>query len=167
MQANTCGNPSLFFVQMMNRRKVRELVLQALYAFELSGDTRDIPLKMIITSQVDAEERVFAEKLYLRTIERFDEMDAEITKRLNNWDLTRLALVDKIVLRMALAELIDFPEIPTKVTINEAIEIAKKFSTSKSGMFVNGILDSACQDLVKEGRINKTGRGLIDTSNKK
>jgi len=151
----------------MNRRKVRELVLQALYAFELSGDTRDIPLKMIITSQVDAEERVFAEKLYLRTIERFDEMDAEITKRLNNWDLTRLALVDKIVLRMALAELIDFPEIPTKVTINEAIEIAKKFSTSKSGMFVNGILDSACQDLVKEGRINKTGRGLIDTSNKK
>jgi N utilization substance protein B len=167
MQANTCGNLSLFFVQMMNRRKVRELVLQALYAFELSGDTRDIPLKMIITSQVDAEERVFAEKLYLRTIERFDEMDAEITKRLNNWDLTRLALVDKIVLRMALAELIDFPEIPTKVTINEAIEIAKKFSTSKSGMFVNGILDSACQDLVKEGRINKTGRGLIDTSNKK
>src|SRR5690606_11097927 len=152
---------------MMNRRKVRELVLQALYAFELSGDTGDVPLKMIIASQVDAEERVFAEKLYLRTIERFDEMDAEITKRLNNWDLTRLALVDKIVLRMALAELIDFPEIPTKVTINEAIEIAKKFSTSKSGMFVNGILDSACQDLVKEGRINKTGRGLIDTSNKK
>jgi N utilization substance protein B len=152
---------------MMNRRKVRETVLQALYAFELSGDTRDVPLKMILAPQVEAEDKVFAEKLYLRTIEKHEELDAEITKRLANWDLTRLALIDKIVLRMALTELVEFPDIPTKVTINEAIEIAKKFSTAKSGMFVNGILDSACQDMVKEGRINKTGRGLIDTSTRK
>lgn len=151
----------------MNRRKVRETVLQALYAFELSGDTRDVPLKMIVLPQVEAEERDFAEKLYLRTIERHEELDAEITKRLNNWDLTRLALVDKLVLRMAMAELIEFADIPTKVTINEAIEIAKKYSTGKSGMFVNGILDAACHDMVKDGRVTKTGRGLIDTSARK
>jgi transcription antitermination protein NusB len=152
---------------MMNRRKVRETVLQALYAFELSGDTRDVPLKMILAPQVEAEDKIFAEKLYLRTIEKHEELDAEITKRLANWDLTRLALIDKIVIRMALTELMEFPDIPTKVTINEAIEIAKKFSTGKSGMFVNGILDTACQDMVKEGRINKAGRGLIDTSTRK
>lgn len=148
----------------MNRRKVRETVLQALYAFELSGDTRDVPLKMLVLPQVEADEKEFAEKLYLKTIDRHEELDQEITKRLNNWDLTRLALVDKLVLRMALTELMDFPDIPTKVTINEAIEIAKKFSTGKSGMFVNGILDTACHDMVRDGRVNKTGRGLIDTS---
>jgi transcription antitermination protein NusB len=152
---------------MMNRRKVRETVLQALYAFELSGDTREVPLKMIIHPLVEKDDLGFAEKLYFSTIDRFEELDLEITKRLDNWDLARLALVDKLVLRMALAELIEFPDIPTKVTINEAIEIAKKFSTSKSGMFVNGILDSACQDMVKEGRITKTGRGLVNSSSKK
>ena len=76
-------------------------------------------------------------------------------------------MIDLIVLRMALCEFLYFEEIPTKVTINEAIEIVKKYSTAKSGRFVNGILDASLLELIKQGKIKKTGRGLIDRSTKK
>jgi N utilization substance protein B len=73
-------------------------------------------------------------------------------------------MVDRMVLQMALCELLFFENIPTKVSINEAIELVKKFSTAKSGKFVNGILDASLNELNSNGKIKKTGRGLIDKS---
>jgi N utilization substance protein B len=82
--------------------------------------------------------------------------------KLQNWDIERVALTDRVLLIMALAELIHFPSIPIKVTINEFIEISKTFSTPKSKKFVNGILDRLSAELVKSGIIRKSGRGLLD-----
>ena len=82
--------------------------------------------------------------------------------KLQNWDIERVAMTDKVLLKMALAELIYFPSIPTKVTINEFIEISKTFSTPKSKKFVNGILDGLSTELVDKGIIKKSGRGLLD-----
>jgi transcription antitermination protein NusB len=89
-------------------------------------------------------------------------MDEEINSRVNNWEMSRIALIDLILLRMGICELLFFPEIPPKVSINEAIEIAKEFSTAGSGKFINGILDAILSDLRTKGKLNKLGRGLID-----
>jgi N utilization substance protein B len=78
-----------------------------------------------------------------------------------NWDLERIAMLDRILMRLAIAELTACPDIPVKVTINEVIELAKRYSTDKSGTFINGVLDAVILDLQKENRINKTGRGLL------
>ena len=76
----------------------------------------------------------------------------------------RIALIDKILLRMAICEILYFPDIPPKVSINEAIEIAKEFSTAGSGKFINGILDAILSEEKTAGRLNKTGRGLVDST---
>ena len=104
----------------------------------------------------------FAEKLFLRTQRNLKELDAIIEDQISNWDMERLALIDRQILRIALCELLYFEDIPTKVSINEAIEIAKEYSTSKSGKFINGILDAAYNKLNSEGKIKKTGRGLVE-----
>lgn len=153
---------------MTNRRAVREAVLQALYSFEVGqNDAKDV-IKQIIKPQLseDKEGLKFAEKLFLRTLDQRETADEIITAHINNWEIGRLAMLDKQILRLALCEFLVFDDIPTKVTINEAIEIAKKFSTQKSGKFVNGILDGALAQLTKEGKIKKKGRGLIESTQK-
>lgn len=80
---------------------------------------------------------------------------------LENWDHERLAIIDTIFLRMALTEMLDFPTIPSKVTLNEYVELAKQYSTVKSKEFINGILDKLMKDLEEKGKLNKEGRGLI------
>jgi N utilization substance protein B len=90
-----------------------------------------------------------------------------IAKKIKNWELDRIALIDRIVLRMGICELKYFPEIPPKVSINEAIELAKKFSTERSGKFVNGVLDAVYNELKETGQLVKQGRGLIDKSLRK
>ena len=85
-----------------------------------------------------------------------------IEPSLKNWDADRVAIIDMISLKMALSELMIFPTIPTKVTINEFVEISKMYSTEKSKDFINGILDRLMKKLDKEGKIKKEGRGLID-----
>ena len=149
---------------MINRRHVRETVLQALYALKQSGDTVQYITDSVIKDALGTEKeaRRFAEKLFFRTLENESEFDEIIIKHIQNWEIQRLALIDRLILKMSLCEFLYFEEIPTKVTINEAIEIAKKFSTGKSGRFVNGILDASLEDLSKSDRINKKGRGLID-----
>jgi transcription antitermination protein NusB len=150
---------------MSNRREARARALQALYAYELSGDdvqhVAENALRSVLTG--DPETRRFAEKLFFTTIDHADETDAVIELHVQNWDIGRLAVLDRLVLRMAITELLVFEDIPPKVTINEAIELAKGFSTDQSGLFVNGILDAALQRLETEGRIRKAGRGLIGT----
>jgi N utilization substance protein B len=147
---------------MINRRNLREAVLQGLYAYELSYDEAAHIIKMQIRPEAgdDAEGLKFAETLFLKTIRLSAEFDILITSKIQNWELSRIALVDKLILRMALCELMHFEDVPTKVSINEAIEIAKKFSTAKSGRFVNGILDAILDELIVEQKVKKTGRGL-------
>lgn len=102
----------------------------------------------------------FGMALLLATLKGEDEMTGYIKPKLKNWDVDRLATIDMIILHMALNEMIIFKSIPTKASINEYVEIAKNYSTDKSKEFVNGILDSLMKDLVEQGVIVKTGRGL-------
>ncbi|HET8865418.1 MAG TPA: transcription antitermination factor NusB [Gracilimonas sp.] len=152
---------------MINRRQVRETVLKAIYALQLSKDSTQHVADTILKKAEFAKEkelRRFSEKLFFNTVEHEEELDEVISKHIKNWDIHRLALIDRLVLKMAICEFIYFEEIPTKVSINEAIEIAKRYSTAKSGRFINGILDAALTDLDESGRINKKGRGLIQQS---
>lgn len=151
---------------MINRRHVRETVLQSLYALKQSGDTVQYITDSIIKEELGTEKeaRRFAEKLFFKTLEHESELDEVIIKHIKNWEIQRLALIDRLILKMSICEFLHFEEIPTKVTINEAIEIAKKYSTAKSGRFVNGILDASLDDLKASDKINKKGRGLIDHS---
>ncbi len=102
--------------------------------------------------------------LFYSTIERQDEFDQMIQAKAENWELDRIALLDRILMQMGICEMLNFSEIPIKVTINEYLEIAKKFSTPKSSKFINGILDSLYIELKGSGDIEKTGRGLIEES---
>lgn len=150
---------------MQNRRETREVVLKALYAAELSGETaEEISTKIIKTSfEADDDKTIkdFADKLFYRALNIKDEATIMVADNLKNWELDRLAALDRIILVMGITEFLHFDDIPTKVTINECIELAKKYSTFKSGKFVNGILESALKTLKEQDRVNKTGRGLI------
>ena len=146
------------------RRKLREKILQILYAYEMHGSG----LSEIIFDQLkdvkDEEDREFCEGLVNYILAERKLIEAMIEKRLVNWDVSRIAVIDKILLRIGIGELLYAVDVPTKVTINETIEIAKEFSTAKSGKFINGILDAVLLDLKEEGKIKKVGRGLIENS---
>lgn len=104
----------------------------------------------------------FSAKLFHKVLENKEEHEVLIAEKLRNWEADRLAILDNILLRMALAELLFFPSIPVKVTINEYIDIAKEYSTPKSKEFINGVLDKIMKELREKGVIVKTGRGLIE-----
>lgn len=145
-----------------NRRLLREKALQALYAYELNGEGLTLLTEGIlsdITSPADIE---FAQQLINYTVANTKMLDKKIQEKVANWEMDRIALIDRILLRIGIAEIMYFPDIPPKVTINEVIEIAKDYSTSNSNKFINGILDAILSDLKKSGTLNKTGRGLID-----
>jgi N utilization substance protein B len=102
----------------------------------------------------------FGEKLLRTVVEDDRELLEIIEPTLRNWDADRVATVDMILLKMAVAELLSFPSIPTKVTLNEFVEVSKLYSTDKSKDFINGILDRLMKQLEKDGKIQKEGRGL-------
>lgn len=104
----------------------------------------------------------FGEDLMYRLVHKDDELLQIIEPKLKNWEADRVAIIDMIILKMALCELLYFPTIPTKVTINEYIDLSKMYSTPKSKSFINGVLDRLLKELKKQGKINKEGRGLID-----
>ncbi|HET6528251.1 MAG TPA: transcription antitermination factor NusB [Balneolaceae bacterium] len=151
---------------MAQRRKAREVVLQALYASEIGKGEWTHIIKTVIKPKLEdhAESFKFSEQLFLKVENHRQDVDKVIQKHIKNWRIERLTVIDRLILRMAIAEFLYFDQIPIKVTMNEAIEIAKRFSTKKSGNFVNGILDSALEQLKKENRINKKGRGRIESS---
>ena len=151
---------------MLNRREAREAILQSLYSVEVGKNTTQEATKHILKYKItdDRDTLKFSERLLLITVDNRDEYDEIIAKHINNWEVNRLAIIDKLILRMAICELLNFEEIPTKVSINEAIELAKLYSTRKSSKFVNGILDAVLNDLNEQERIKKTGRGLIENS---
>lgn len=152
----------------LRRRLVRERVLQALYAYELSHEPIETIIENIVTDlKKQPEAFIFAKQLILKVLECSKELDTLIRQRIEHWEFNRLAVIDKIIMRMGICELLYFDDIPPKVSINEAIEIARTYSTDKSDKFVNGVLDSILDDLKKESRLKKTGRGLLDTAMKK
>jgi N utilization substance protein B len=153
--------PVLLPQKMMRRRIIREKVVQALYAFELSGDSVDYVIATILPPLEEHKPaHEFAKRLVAKTVEHRVDFDKIIRGKLNNWDFKRVALLDRIILRMGICELMYFKEIPPKVSMNEAIELAKLFSTQRSGKFVNGVLDAVLNDIRRAGTLAKTGRGL-------
>jgi len=110
----------------------------------------------------DQTVKEFGEELLERTHEGENALLKLIKPVLKNWDHERLAVIDMILLKMATSEMLEFPTIPTKVTLNEYVEIAKLYSTDKSKEFVNGVLDKLMKQLEEGGKINKKGRGLVD-----
>lgn len=108
------------------------------------------------------DDKAFFIKLFEETIKVEAEYEDLIAKKTKNWDIDRIAITDKIILEMAICEMINFPSIPVKVTINEYIEVAKRYSTPKSKTFINGVLDVIAEELTSTGAVKKSGRGLID-----
>ncbi len=152
------------------RRQIREKILQALYTLEVREVDVESATHWLLSKEImdDANAMKFFNHLVASIVKHREEIDGYIAKHTFNWDMSRIAIIDKNILRMALAEILYCEDIPPKVSINEAIEIAKKFSsTDKSSKFVNGILDAIFNDLKAEGRIQKCGRGLIDNSDSK
>ena len=120
------------------------------------------PKSFPLPSLFDFQEEIkFGRELFDKIIENYDDLKFIIEGRTPNWDSDRITQIDYVILVTSIAELIYFSSIPTKVTINEYIDIAKEFSTPASGKFVNGVLDNILKDLTKQGLIVKTGRGLI------
>ncbi|MBM4175532.1 MAG: transcription antitermination factor NusB [Ignavibacteria bacterium] len=146
------------------RRQLREKVLQILYAHELSNESLDFLFKEL-TQDVDSEDTInFIKSLTLRTIEHTAEFDELIIDTAKNWDINRIAVIDKILIRMGICEMLYFPDIPTKVSINEVLEIAKRFSTDHSDKFINGVLDAILKRLKNQNKISKKGRGLVENN---
>ena len=127
---------------MGKRRKAREIVLQSLYEMEFSDSTWE----EVLSGHTDrrgstGETAEYARTLLSTTMEHQVYLDEVIESVLQNWEMGRISLIDKNILRFALCEILYFPEIPPRVIINEAIEVAHRFSTHEAGKFVNGILD--------------------------
>jgi N utilization substance protein B len=108
------------------------------------------------------EDKSFFEKIFKSAIENDEEYSEIIAAKTKNWEVDRLAITDQIILKMAIAEMLNFQSIPVKVTINEYIELSKNYSTPKSKQFINGILDVISVELKTIGKLKKSGRGLMD-----
>ncbi len=141
----------------MKRRKAREFALQILFQMDIGKDkpTATILKRFWVEHEVDDDVRVFAEELVKGAYKHLAPINEKIHACAKNWSLDRMAAVDRNVLRMAVYEILYRADIPTSVTINEAIEIARKFGSEDSGSFVNGILDSVARMVGKidEGKI--------------
>jgi transcription antitermination protein NusB len=109
----------------------------------------------------DEEDKDFARDLFRKTILNETDLAKEFINKTPNWDTERIAEIDTIILKMAICEFLKFPSVPVKVTINEYLEIAKEYSTPKSSIFINGILDNLVKEFQTNNRLNKAGRGLM------
>ena len=109
----------------------------------------------------DNEDRDFVKDLFRKTVLNESELAKEYVDKTPNWDSERIAEIDTIILKMAICEFLKFPSIPVKVTLNEYLELAKEYSTPKSSIFINGILDNLVKELQTDNRIQKVGRGLM------
>ncbi|KAB5486888.1 MULTISPECIES: transcription antitermination factor NusB [Flagellimonas] len=131
------------------------LVKRLKKATENSGDKFFLPALL-----KDAQDMDYANDLLTKTLLNDAKWEKEIEGKTPNWDNDRIAEIDSIILKMAICELLNFPSIPEKVTLNEYLEIAKEYSTPKSSIFINGVLDKLAKEYKTEGRLQKIGRGL-------
>ncbi|HQY52947.1 MAG TPA: transcription antitermination factor NusB [Ignavibacteria bacterium] len=150
----------------LKRREVRIKVMQVLYAHEISKEPISKIKKDLMPEVVGEDNVTFSDSLIKHVLENEKLLDEYILGKVLNWELERMALVDRIVMRMGISELLFFPDIPPKVSINEAIDISKDFCTRSSGRFVNGVLDAIHDDLKRDNKLVKTGRGLVTTEGK-
>ncbi|MEM9391282.1 MAG: transcription antitermination factor NusB, partial [Bacteroidota bacterium] len=142
-----------------DRAIIKSLVTKTVKSIE-EVDLNDFELQELSYNWED--DKAFFVKLYEDTIQVEPKYEALIARKTKNWEIDRIAITDKIILDMAIAEMINFQSIPIKVTINEYIEVAKKYSTPKSKLFINGVLDVIAEELQSNGDVKKSGRGLID-----
>lgn len=141
---------------MRNRTRAREYALQMLYQVDVShGQWQEMMEQFLAQSSVPEDVKAFSKQLVEGTLTRLEEIDRLITSHADNWQLNRMAVVDRNILRMGTYELLYVEDVPPKVSLNESVELAKRFGDEESGKFVNGILDT----------IHKTrGRNLSSTS---
>ena len=131
---------------MGNRRKGRELALQGLYQIEITGDASLAAVDLFLNHfEGNAEAKEFARRLVSGVVSQRAEIDRIVQRCTDHWKLMRLAKVDLVILRMATYELVFCPDIPLNVSLDEAIEIGKRFSTDDSATFINGVLDQVAQ----------------------
>ncbi|GAB5523497.1 MAG: hypothetical protein Roseis2KO_13690 [Roseivirga sp.] len=148
----------IFWVE--NKAIVRSLVTRSIR--DLDGDSVPKEFRLPDFSNNWEEDKVFFNMVFEATVNNDREYSQMIAAKTKNWEVDRLAITDQIILKMAIAELLNFQSIPVKVTINEYIELSKNYSTPKSKQFVNGILDVISDDLKESGKLKKSGRGLLD-----
>ncbi len=143
--------------------QVDKEVLQAMIAKTFKNFSSEVPAKNKLADLTPSwiEDKDFILDLLKLSVKYTNEYQEMIAGKTKNWESDRIALIDNLLMRMAITELINFPTIPVKVTINEYIELSKSFSTLKSSTFINGILDKILADLNAQRRIKKEGRGLI------
>jgi transcription antitermination factor NusB len=132
---------------MTNRRQARECALEVLYRFDLVGDESENTIAEILLRKNPSEEaETYLRRLIDAALGNQQEIDTTLRKHLTRWRLERLTVLDRAILRLAAAEIIYFDDIPPKVSINEAVDIAKKYGDDEAGKFVNGVLDSVFQE---------------------
>lgn len=136
---------------------VVSMIIKTLDKFKMSTPE----FKSLMPLFKDDDDLEFTKTLFRKSILNSEEYREIIKKHLRNWELDRVAFIDVLIMEMAITEFLFFPSIPTKVSLNEYIDLAKYYSTDKSRTFINGIMDKILQTLRNEGKVQKTGRGLI------
>ena len=141
---------------MGTRRQARELAMQALFYMDIRKDASEAMLENFCGCFCPSKKsRPFFRKLVNGVLETKDQIDALVERYSQNWNISRMSCVDRNVMRVAVYEIIYCHDIPPKVSINEAVDIGKKFGTQESGAFINGIMDSIRETLEKEGTLKK------------
>ncbi|OFX88688.1 MAG: transcription antitermination factor NusB [Bacteroidetes bacterium GWF2_33_16] len=136
---------------------VINMILKSFRSFKANSD-EEVELMPLFKNDEDID---FTKRLFRKVVLNYKDYESLISGFIQNWDVERIAFLDNVIMCLAIAELTEFSDIPTKVSLDEYIEIAKFYSTQKSNIFINGILDKIVDHLKKEGKIAKTGRGLI------
>jgi N utilization substance protein B len=163
-------------VEKITRRDIRIKAMQAIYAYLVGNSPisevfslilEDFFLRLYLpdSDNYNLEDAHFLKELFYGTLREYDGFAQVLQSKLENWDLERVAFVDRAVIMMGMFEMVNFQEIPVKVSLNEYTDIAKLYSTEKSNKFVNGILDAMHLQFMEENRIIKVGRGLLEFSN--
>jgi len=137
---------------------VISMIIKTLKKFKSENDVNDYLMPLY----KDEEDKEFTVKLLRKAINNNQENRKIIENYTKNWDVDRVAIMDVLIMELAITELTDFPSIPIKVTLNEYIELAKYYSTNKSSTFINGVLDRITKDFQEDGKIKKSGRGLME-----
>lgn len=135
------------------------MVIKTIKKFKSQEDQNEY----LMSLYKDEEDQEFTKKLFRKAITNNTENRKIIENYTKNWDVDRVAIMDILIMQLALTELMEFPSIPIKVTLNEYIELAKYYSTHKSSTFINGVLDRITKDFREEGKIVKAGRGLLES----
>jgi transcription antitermination protein NusB len=151
---------------ILSRRQSRRFALQVLYSNEfLKEDIEEVASRIAATLHNEVDE--FSREIMTKTSRQIEELDHLILEGLVDRNINRLPILEKVLIRMALCELLHFPDIPIEVTLNEAVDLSKEFISLKSSRFVNGLLDTLVKKLDKEKKVNKSLLARLPSSMKK